>query len=139
MNWAAAVILLMASPLFVISILGHHWAEIAFKVYIWTAAVFVCILFFIERPGLKRKWLWMGMIPLTVLHSVLMYGLVVFNEAFPTIDQVPVATYGAMLPLIALEVGILSFILDKFRPKKDSRDVLPATSEGDSKGRHPAL
>ena len=139
MNWAGAGILVVGSPLFVISIMGHYWAEIAFKVYIWTAVAFVCILFFIERPSLKRKWLWIGMIPLAVLHSVLMYGLVVFNKSFPQIDQFPLATYSAMLLLIALEIGILCLILDKFRPKKDIQNSLPASSEGDSQDRRPAL
>jgi hypothetical protein len=57
MNWFAVGILALGSPLFVIAFMGHSWAEIACKVYVWTASVFGCILFFIERQSLKQKWL----------------------------------------------------------------------------------
>lgn len=121
MNWFAYAILALGAPLFVMAFMGHYWAEIACKVYIWSASVFGCILLFIERPSLKRKWLWMGMVPLVIFHAAAMYGLVVFNLAFPQIDRLPIATYGAIVPLAGLEVGVLEFVLGWFRPAKDKK------------------
>jgi hypothetical protein len=118
MNWFAAGILVLGSPLFVMAFLGHDWAQIACKVYVWTASVFGCILFFLERPSLKRKWLWMGMVPLLILHSAAMYGLVVFNLAFPKIDRFPIASYGVIIPSVGLEVGLLEIVLGWFKPSK---------------------
>jgi hypothetical protein len=118
MNWFAAGILALGSPLFAMAFMGHYWAEISCKVYVWTASVFGCILLFIERPSLKRKWLWKGMVPLVILHAAAMYGLVALNLAFPYIDRFPIATYGAIVPLAALEVGALEFVLGLFRPAK---------------------
>jgi hypothetical protein len=57
------------------------------------------------------------MIPLIILHSAAMYGLVVFNETFPQIDHFPVATYGLIIPIAALETGLLCVILERFRPE----------------------
>ena len=130
MNWFAAGILLLGSPLFVMAFMGHSWAEIACKVYVWTASVFGAILFFIERPSLKRKWLWMGMIPLTMFHCAVMYGLIVFNLAVPKIDRFPVATYGAMVPLVGLEVGVLELVLGWFKPAKRKERASRSESSG---------
>ena len=117
MNWFVGIILAIGSPLFVLVFTNHHWAEIALKVYVCSAAVFGSLLLFLERQSLRERWLWMAMVPLLVLHSAAMYGLVVFNQAFPQIDRFPVATYGALVPLMALEGGILYVILERFRPK----------------------
>lgn len=119
MNWFVVAVLAAGSPLFVLAFMDHYWAEIALKPYIVTASVFGYILLFAERKSLKELWLWMGMIPLLVLHSAAMYGLILFNETFPQIDRFPVAAYGALVPIMALEGGILYVILDKFRSKKD--------------------
>lgn len=131
MNWFVAAVLAAGSPLFVLAFMDHYWAEIALKPYIVTAGVFGYILLFAERKSLKERWLWLGMIPLVVLHSAAMYGLVVFNEAFPRIDRFPVATYGALVPIMALEGGILYVLVERFRPKKD-RQGPPAAVSGSS-------
>ena len=121
MNWFAAGVLALGSPLFVLAFMGHHWAEIACKVYVWTASVFGAILLFIERPSLRQKWLWIGMIPLAILHTAAMYGVVVFNLSYPQIDRLPIATYGTIVPLIGLEVGLLELVLEWFKPVQHKR------------------
>jgi hypothetical protein len=117
MNWFVGVALAAGSPLYVLVWKDQQWAEIALKVYLVTACVFGYILLFSERKSLKERWLWLGMIPLLIFHSVAMYGLVLFNEAFPQIDRFPVATYGMLVPLMTLEGVILFLILDRFRPE----------------------
>jgi hypothetical protein len=119
MNWFANALLVAGSPFFVLAFMDHHWAVVALKVYSCTAVIFGTILLFIERKSIKKRWLWIGMVPLLVLHTAVMYGLVIFNLAFPQIDRFPVATYGALVPLMALEGGILCYILNWFRPKKE--------------------
>ena len=130
-NWFVGVALAAGSPFFVLTFMGHHWAEIALKVYLLTACVFGAILWTLERDYLKEKWLWTGMVPAAVLHGLAMYGLVLFNEAFPRIDRFPVATYGALVPLGALETGILYVLVERFRPKKDKQGP-PAAASGSS-------
>ena len=115
-NWFAAAVLAAGSPLIVLVFMNRHWAEVALKVYMGTAVVFGSLLLFIERKSLKKRWLWIGMIPLAIMHSIAMYGLVLFNDAFPGIDRFPVATYGGLVSLTALETGILYLVLDKFSP-----------------------
>jgi hypothetical protein len=112
--------------------MGHHWAEIAVKIYLLTACVFGAILWTLERKYLKEKWLWTGVVPAVVLHGLAMYGLVLFNEAFPQIDRFPVATYGALVPIGALETGILYALIERFRPKKDKQGASPAASGSSS-------
>ena len=121
MNWLVAVVLVAGSPLYVLVWMDRHWAEIAFKVYIVTASVFGYILVFSERESLKKRWLWVGMIPLVIVHAVAMYGLVRFNEAFPQIDRFPVATYGLLVPVMVVEVVILYLILNRFRPGRSNQ------------------
>jgi hypothetical protein len=120
-NWFVGVVLAAGVPLYVLVWMGHHWAEIAVKIYLLTACVFGALLWTLERKYLKEKWLWAGMVPVIVLHGLAMYGLVLINEAFPQIDRVPVATYGALVPVGALEIGILYVIVERFRPKKDGQ------------------
>jgi uncharacterized membrane protein len=122
MNWFVAIVLAVGSPLLVLAYLDHYWAEIAFKVYLCTAAVFGSLLIFLERKFLRNRWLWIAMVPLLVLHSAVMCGLILFNESFPVIDRFPVATYGALIPLMALEEGIFYVLLERFRPKKDKQE-----------------
>jgi hypothetical protein len=123
MNWAVAIMLVAGIPLYVLVWMGREWAQIALKVYLCTACVFITLLVFLERKSLKKKWLWIGLIPALLLHAALMYGLVCFNEAFPGIDRVPRATYGTLVPIVALETGILYALLERFRPKKHKRDL----------------
>jgi uncharacterized membrane protein YhhN len=117
MNKFVAVVLAAGSPLYFLVWKDLQWAEIALKVYLVTAIVFGYILLFSERKSLKRRWLWAGMIPLLIVHAVVMYGLVRFNETFPQIDRFPVATYGLLVQVMVVEVVILCFILNRFRPK----------------------
>ena len=121
MNWFVAIVLIAGVPLYAEVWNGHPWAEIALKVYLCSATVFGSLLFFLERKSLRKRWLWIGMAPLLILHGAVMYGLVLFNEAFPRIDRVPVAAYGALVPAMALETGILYVILERFRPKAEKR------------------
>jgi hypothetical protein len=58
------------------------------------------------------------MFPIVILHAAAMFSLIVFNLAFPKIDRLPIATYGAIVPLAGLEVGVLEFVLGWFRPAK---------------------
>jgi hypothetical protein len=118
MNVYAAVTLVIAAPLFVMAFLGHEWAKIDLKVFLSTVVVLGSLLLFLERDSLKKRWLWLGMIPICLLHAAAMYGLVAANETFPQIDRFPVATYGLLLPAIALECGILYAILERFRPRE---------------------
>jgi hypothetical protein len=132
MNWFVAAMLVVGSPFFVLASMNHHWADIALKVYIVTASAFGAILLFLERKYLKERWLWAGMIPVVLLHATAMWGLVLFNEAFPQIDRFPVAAYGALVPIGACEIGILYVVIEKFRPKKDSSESLSRDSDNDS-------
>jgi hypothetical protein len=118
MNWLVAVGLAAGSPFYALVWMDHHWAEIALKVYLCTVTVFGSLLLFKEKRSLKKRWLWIGMVPLAVIHSAAMYLLVLFNEAFPQIDRFPVATYGLLVPLVTLEGVILYLILERFRPRK---------------------
>jgi hypothetical protein len=118
MNWFVAGVLAAGSPLYVLVWMDHHWADIALKVYLVTAIVFGYILVFSEWKSIKKRWLWLGMIPLLIVHTFAMYGLVRFNEIFPQIDRFPVATYGLLVPLMTFEGVVLFFILDRFRPKE---------------------
>jgi hypothetical protein len=67
------------------------------------------------------------MLPLVILHAAVMYGVVVFNLAFPKIDRLPIATYGVVVPLAGLEVGVLEFVLGWFRPihLKAQKEIAP--------------
>jgi hypothetical protein len=116
-NWMVAVILVLGSPILVMALLGHSWAKIALKVYLSTAFVFGCVLVFAEKASVKRKWLWIGMVPAAVVHAGLMYGLVMINRALPQMDRFPVATYGVLAPLWVLETGLIYSIVERFRPK----------------------
>jgi hypothetical protein len=131
-NWFIGVVLAAGVPLYVLVWMGHHWAEIAIKIYLVTACVFGAILWTLERKYLKQKWLWIGMVPAVVLHGLAMYGLVLFNEAFPRIDRVPVAAYGMLVPLGALETGILYVLIERFRPKKHARGTSTTSPGGSS-------
>ena len=119
MNWFVAVVLVVGSPLIVEVFMNRPWAEVALKIYSCTAVVFGSLLLFLERKSLKERWLWTGIVPLLVVHAAFMYGLARFNMAFPRMDRFPVATYGALVPLCAVEGGILYVILERFRPKTD--------------------
>lgn len=121
MNWFVAIVLAAGSPLYVLVWKDHQWAEIALKVYLVTASVFGYILLFSERKSLKRRWLWVGMIPLLIVHAVAMYGLVRVNETFPQIDRFPVATYGLLVPVMVVEGVILCLILNRFRPRSSNQ------------------
>jgi hypothetical protein len=130
-NWFVGVVLVAGVPLYVLVWMGHHWAEIAIKIYLLTACVFGAILWTLERKYLKERWLWVGIVPAVVLHGLAMYGLVLFNEAFPRIDRFPVATYGALVPIGALETGILYVLVERLRPKK-AKQRPPAAASGSS-------
>jgi len=132
MNWAAALILIAGIPLYLLVWKGSDWAQISLKVYLCTACVFVTLLVFLERRSLRKRWLWVGLIFLLPLHAALMYGLIRFNKAFPGIDRVPRAPYGALVPLVALETGVLYALIELFRPKKKENSSLPKSTGSDS-------
>jgi hypothetical protein len=116
MNWFAGVVLILGSPLFILTFLGHNWAELILKVYLCTSAVFGSLLLFIERKALNQGWLWWGMIPNIAIHSLIMYGVISLDRIYPQIDRFPVATYGALIPIVVVEVVVYSIILDWFKP-----------------------
>lgn len=120
MNWFAGVILILGSPLFVLVFMGHHWADIALKVYLCTSAVFGSLLLFIEKRFLGQGWLWTGMMPALFLHGLMMYGLIYLDRAYPQVDRFPVAEYGALVPIVALEVGLFSVIVELSKPSTKS-------------------
>jgi hypothetical protein len=119
-RWAAAIILAAGSPIYLLIWMGYPWAVITFKVYVMTAPVFGYGVLYLERKSLNKGWLWSCVTPLFVVHSVAMYGLVQLNMAFPEMDRFPVATYGALAPLVMGEGLVVGFILDRFRPKEPS-------------------
>jgi hypothetical protein len=131
-NWFAGITLAAGMPLYVLVWTGREWAPIALKVYLCTAVVFGTLLLFLERKSLKKKWLWIGLIPTIPLHAALMYSLVRFNEMYPAIDRVPRATYATLIPVVALETGILYAFLELFKPKKDGRESSKRSTRSDS-------
>lgn len=114
-NQVLTVLAISGLPLFVLSCLGHHWAEVVVKVLICTVVIFGVLLWVLEREYLDQRWLWLLMIPLILIHFGAMLGLVWLNISFPQMDDFPLFTYPALLPIIVVEGTVFYMLVEKIR------------------------
>jgi len=92
------------------------WATTALIGYSLTAVLFG-ILLIGEYPPLGSRWFWKAMIPIIIIHSAIVFGLVLLNLEIPEMNRLPRVVYGFLGIVVAVEWYFSLHIVEAFRPK----------------------
>jgi hypothetical protein len=112
-----AVILFGATPL--LFFLHASWVRSALLGYLLTALLFGFVLV-PTYPPLNTAWFWKAMIPITVFHSAIIFGLVWLDLKIPEVNKMPRALYGFAAIILVIEWRIAVRIIDALQPAKST-------------------
>jgi hypothetical protein len=94
------------------------WANAALIGYSLTAVLFGVLLIG-EYPPFGTNWFWKTMVPIIIVHSVVVVGLVTLTLEFPEINRLPRVAYGLLAVIVAAEWRLALRILETFEPKRE--------------------
>jgi len=115
----------IAKYIFVVAALGgipflfiHGvWGELLLKIYLLTTFLLL-IVFYAYWESTKELWFWKAMIPILLIHSLVIFGLVKLNTQFPEIDRIPGVDYGALTLVLTAEALVSRRFIEAMRPRR---------------------
>lgn len=107
------VVLCSAAPFFFF--LQTSWVRAALLGYLPTACLFGLLLV-PDYPPVGTRWFWRAMIPIIVVHSAIIFGIVWLNLKFPDINRMPRMLYGFAGTMIFIEWRLCQRIIDALQP-----------------------
>ena len=108
------LILCGAAPFFFF--LSTSWARAVLLAYIPTA-LFFGLLLVPDYPPLGTSWFWKAMIPIVVVHSGIVFGLVWLNLNMPAMNKMPRVLYGFVGVILMIEWRLSLRIISTCQPK----------------------
>ena len=111
----AVVILCCAVPFFFF--LHTHWARAALLAYLLTA-VYFGLLLVPEYPPFPTVWFWKVLVPVSVMHSTIVWVLVWLDLEVPYVNKMPRALYGFAAVILFAEWRLAIRIIDALEPPK---------------------
>jgi hypothetical protein len=109
-----ALVLCGATPFFFF--LHKSWGHGALLAYLVTACFFGLLLV-PDYPPRGTSWFWKAIIPIVVIHSALVLGLLWLNLLVPEVNRMPRALYGFAVIIVLIEWRLSVRIIDAFEPK----------------------
>jgi hypothetical protein len=96
--------------------LHEAWANSALIGYSLTAVLFG-ILLIGEYPPFGTGWFWKTIVPVIIVHSMVVLGLVTLTLEFPEINRLPRVVYGLLGIILVAEWRLALRIIGTFGPK----------------------
>lgn len=109
------ILLGLGAPLLFVHV---RWATAGFIAYTLSAAFFG-IAMPGEYPPFGTKWFWRTMPLILVIHSAIVWGLVILDLDVPQIHSLPRILYGFLAVIVMLEWKVALWLLDLWRPSWD--------------------
>lgn len=95
--------------------LDTGWARAALLAYLMTGLIGALLVG--ECPPFGTSWFWKTMIPVVVIHSAIVFGLVWLDLAIPEINRMPRVLYGWAVVILMIEWRLSLRIIDWCKPK----------------------
>jgi hypothetical protein len=104
----------MGFPLLFVNAL---WAGVALRAYLLTALLFGALLAG-DYPPFGGRWFWKAVLPIAVMHSFVVFGLVIVGLEFPEVNGLPRLVYGFLAVILVGEWRLSLRIIEACRAKE---------------------
>lgn len=94
-----------------------YWVHAALLAYLLTAGLFGIVLLG-EYPPFRTAWFWKTMVPIVVVHSAIVGGVVWLNLEVPGINKAPRALYGFASLILAIEWRLSVRLINALEPRR---------------------
>jgi hypothetical protein len=112
------LVLCGAAPFFFF--LGTGWARAALLGYLLTACLFALLLV-PDYPPVGTAWFWKAMVPIIVVHSAIVFGLVWLDLKVPEMNSMPRMLYGFAGMFLVIEWRLSLRIIGVSQPPRQIR------------------
>jgi hypothetical protein len=92
------------------------WARLTLEAYFLTAFLFGALLV-PEYPPVGTRWFWKAILPIAVMHSAVVFGLVMLSLEIPEINRLPRMVFGFLAVILVAEWRLALRIIETFEPR----------------------
>ena len=92
------------------------WARLTLEGYLLTALLFGALLV-PEYPPVGTRWFWKAMLPIAIMHSVIVFGLVMLSLQVPEINRLPRMVFGFLSVILVAEWRLSLRIIETCEPR----------------------
>ncbi len=95
------------------------------QAYSLTSIEFGLVFFVLERENFKRPWLWKASAACILLHIAILLTIFSWDRTYPELAVKGVALTGVLLVAGLIELYLMLWVIEIFRPSDESGKVGP--------------
>jgi len=114
-RYSIRVVLVFCSAIPFVFFWHTQWVHAALLGYLLTTA-FYCVGLVDVYPPIGTSWFWKAMVPIVIIHSTIVFGLVWLDLKIPFVNKWPRALYGFAAIIGTVELVLSYRIIDALKP-----------------------